>query len=475
MRIVKVDLAANILWQDSPEPLARHTHSKIRSQDDNISGVESRFDPRSSLYAKRLPIQKLAPNFARRDPPSINPPTPPQSCESDEMDWTPTQSSFEPVPSHSQYGSQQIPAGPSPFYGHLPAAPQSQAQKLRNPPNKYLTAGDPTRELPIQSNRIPRSLATAQLPVVETATSQQEATASFDLSQPRFFPPEDYHATGLENLFDSSFSLRDEPAEIRLAREMQDRSHARRGSSALASRWKSIAGILFTFLASQLWTSAKTEGQHALKLRLGALGVAGTVAGHALMTITARNAAGWRYSDILLFSTELLLFILLGSVVISDTVMSDTFNYIATMLFGIVITQEIWLLSTPASEGVSSPPPSRQQSAPGTPKAATHYAPESLRRGYDPATLSHSTVKSPPLLGPRPSRSTTKRESFAPSSKLSELSFGDSDDEPTSPAASETTTPSTVLDDGRFPGGRTPVQPVSRTRNGISSFGNFTC
>lgn len=103
----------------------------------------------SNQPTHRFPINKLAPPPppAQQFTPQYHPPTPPP--DEDAMDWEEThpRGAFDPRPSMSyrdSSSSQQQKAKPqpqqaaftekSPFYGHLPPNPVSQAHALRNPP-----------------------------------------------------------------------------------------------------------------------------------------------------------------------------------------------------------------------------------------------------------------------------------------------------------------------------------------------------
>lgn len=140
------------------------------------------------------------------------------------MDWTPSQKPLPPAtPRVTYFGHSQ----PSPFYGRLPPAPVSQAHKLRNPPNQptFRKASTPQKQTAFK-----RPSAYLDQDDISEAGSEITATtidpseyASPGFAHPKFFPNSDYlKDTGLESIFSKTFSIAEEPHEVRVARELQE-------------------------------------------------------------------------------------------------------------------------------------------------------------------------------------------------------------------------------------------------------------
>ena len=155
-RTIRWDSTPRILRNYSPGSLLAQEPRNPRAtsrpaQPDFTSQAQQNFgSSRSNRSADRFPINQLAPPRRPQQPfiPQYNPPTPPSENE-DAMDWEASrpQDQFSLRPSisyrdaHSKSQSQQkakqqpaLTQTPSPFYGHLPPHPVSQAHALRNPP-----------------------------------------------------------------------------------------------------------------------------------------------------------------------------------------------------------------------------------------------------------------------------------------------------------------------------------------------------
>lgn len=240
LRIVQIDRTSRVSWQDSPGSLTRlqpptKAQTSHRPSIDAFAREPSRFHKQSPSYTKSFPVNNLAPVSQKAYPTQHHPPTPPPDDEPDAMDWTPTHALFQPVPVHAHTQKAPITTVPSPFHGRIPAAPQSQAQKLRNPQNQPSFRKTPPEK---QQN----FFATMTQRVSPQNNQQnlgrlhKESPTLFEMAPPKFFPRDNLTTdTGLENLFNSAFSLKDEPPEIQAARERQ----ARQGRRA----WGRIAGI----------------------------------------------------------------------------------------------------------------------------------------------------------------------------------------------------------------------------------------
>lgn len=479
MRIVKIDHTPRVSWQESPEPLtrlrppAKERTLLNRGAEPNPSRSD-RFNPQSSAFIQPFPINSLAPTSQQLYPPPYNPPTPPYEDEPDAMDWTPSQQSFQPASSQTLSREAQLPSGPSPFYGRLPAAPQSQAQRLRNPQNQPSFRKASTERQQNFFNSMTGRHSSNEQQEQNHERPGNEGTDYPEMAPPKFFPRDDFRTdTGLESLFDSAFSLRDEPPEIRAARERQQHLGRRNNLSTGAGPWERITGICSLGAASLAWKAAFARPQTALHLRLGALGVPATIAGRALLEATGKTKAVWSLSDILLFAVELAISILLGSASSHDS-MNDAYDMVGMILLGGMMMQEMWLFISapkrlPSQSSITAPaptpgPPSQQLDA-GVMLSDAIFPPDpSTQHQNPPAAMSQLQVSDRPT-----TRSKPKRESFVPSTSLSGLSLGNGDSECGSPSSISSF--STTYDDSRFCGERATVSRQLRPRPGLGTFG----
>ncbi|KAH0548622.1 hypothetical protein GP486_007834 [Trichoglossum hirsutum] len=159
-------------------------------------------------------------------PPLPHPERPPSpASDVDEMDWTPSQEQVHfntNLPPNATISVTGTPQAPSPFYGRLPTQPISPAARLRNPPNQphLRKITDDQKDLLINNMR--GSLSSGN----EDADGSlgKDIKQSITLANPRFFPDDDYNRdTGLESLFDTVFTLGDEPPEVAKAIKSQQR------------------------------------------------------------------------------------------------------------------------------------------------------------------------------------------------------------------------------------------------------------
>lgn len=220
--------ATSVSSQEPTSPSS--TTTNIRAQVHRNFG-DSTFQPPQQ---QRFDINLLAPNPPRPyQPTHYNPPTPPpEADDADTMDWTPSHTLPSATPYHPP---QPATRPPNPFYGNLPPRPISQAHALRNPilqapgplerasaqQQNFFRRQPNTTQTPKQSVRGRTGLSAMQLddatfsPTTDGGVSEEFSPRKVDFRQPRFFPRKDHeNDTGLENLFSSVFSLKDQPAAV---------------------------------------------------------------------------------------------------------------------------------------------------------------------------------------------------------------------------------------------------------------------
>ena len=230
---IRTDYNTRVLFQESPEPLiARRTQqSSSISEFNQAKGDLYTSPPKPSK--RPFSINDLAPRV-QQQPTPYQPLTPPPDENDDEaMDWTPSQeTSFRPTTIYRSLDSaaqQAEQSQESPFHGRLPPNIVSQNHRLRNPPNPPTFRKASTKQKEAFFN-IPNKQAGRDED--SDAFSVAESTAAdlspMKFSSPTFFPQSDHHAeTGLEDILARSFTIAEEPAEIRekqkLGRKVEDR------------------------------------------------------------------------------------------------------------------------------------------------------------------------------------------------------------------------------------------------------------
>jgi len=237
LRIVQIDRTPKVSWQESPESLTRlqppiKGQTSHRPSKDLFASQSNRFHNQSTSYKHQFPVSKLAPVSQQPYPTQYNPPTPPPDDEPDAMDWTPTHTFFQPAPVHALSQKAEITSTASPFYGRIPAAPQSQAQILRNPQNQPSFRKTTVERQQNFFSGLTRRLSPQKKPQ-SPGIPHHESQTSFEMAPPKFFPRDDFATdAGLVNLFDTAFSLKDEPPEIQAARKQQQQLSQGRGAWA---------------------------------------------------------------------------------------------------------------------------------------------------------------------------------------------------------------------------------------------------
>ncbi|KAL9108541.1 MAG: hypothetical protein Q9187_008284, partial [Circinaria calcarea] len=357
-RAVQMDNTPLVIFQDSKEPLISEKTRRAPSTSGQVQRSPSQpnvssFDPLSQNRLQPFPVSILAPTLQRPyNRPYQSPTPPPDDFENDAMDWTPSQkSTFHPVqPKTNILKPTPAQVQPSPFHGCLPSAPISQAHQLRNPQNQptfhKVSSNQQQNFFNRMTNRSPKKNDDDQSGNEDNdpaAPSNFSTPGRFDMAQPRFFPQSDHRAdTGLESLFTAAFSLKDEPPEVRAARELQNNvlSLQRRPCPSRTPMQRATS-ITLLGCACLAWSFASTHLEYAQHLRLLALGIATAVAGRGLLETFQVEKEVWRFSDIMIFVLELALAIYLGSIVKSSKIDYEaTLGMVPMWLLGFMIFQE---------------------------------------------------------------------------------------------------------------------------------------
>lgn len=448
-----------VKFQDSPEPLvAQRPQSSVNTTHQPFYSQRTQPYVQNSQGIARtrpFPINNLAPTPQPSYPPTGAPLTPPlEEDDSEAMDWTPSQGSLRPSSSYRSAKPQPVPVQPSPFYGQLPPNPTSQNYRLRNAPNQARAPKPSTPRPQKFFNRMFSPTNQEDFSDVGSEPSpSKQATFSPQFAPPKFFPPLDHRDdTGLESIFSNTFTIADEPAEVRAARQQERKSLHYSKSSSPSQR---ALTILFLLVAALAWYRAPTLPlRFLLPIRLASLGLAAVVAGMDLFQAIQKDKAFWSLSDMLVFGCELGLAIFLGSVVRSP--LSGPFadgsaglENLGLALLVVMTVQESWIAVTefrnaprqppPPSPAESNTPPLPPLPQPPSPTLTTsfstqappHYQPSitqptpTLSTTSFPTSYSHSLTRAPTDY--HPSFSTTAPSQYSASPAPSHASLAPSD------------------------------------------------
>lgn len=265
--------------------------------------------------------------------------------EDEAMDWTPSQQALPSASTYRQLPSTRI--QPSPFYGHLPPAPKSQAHLLRNP-SAQPTRKTPSAPVPNPFQRPRKQPDLDELSEIGSDTAETPCTkinrsgVPVQFASPRLLPrPDSQKDTGLESIFSTTFSIAEEPHELRIARQEQP-AHISIPRPAYFRFLTVIVSILFT----AAWLYAPYIPSWAKSFRLGSLTAAIAVAGRGLLDTISKNEQFWRWSEILVYTSELGFVTLLASAVKYPSIGADAgeLRAIGFGLLAAMACQECWLL-----------------------------------------------------------------------------------------------------------------------------------
>ena len=430
-----MDYTPQICFQDtSPKRLVARkpetTSSDYQQAYLSPSLPQSETESFSNRTSSSYPLNEIAPSTQRSYRSRYNQPTPPPDDNGTEtMDWTPSQSSFQPVtPAHLQRRPQPSARQPgtSPFYGRLPPAPKCQAHRLRNPPpKKPAFQRTPPQEQQNFFNNVTGRSSTHNGRDAPT----QAASDYVEMAPPKFFPKSDSRIdTGLESLFAGVFSLADEPPEVRKEQEAQDPGFYLQEPPPQAAIRRKVS-IILLFLASLAWIYVDLSLSIAVPTQVVALFIAAAVAGKNLVEAVNMNKAYWAVSDILLFGCELAAAISLTSAVTSpEGGRQEGVQIVGPGLLIVLGIQEIWvLISTPKTRSVSSVwgsvPPTPTQPSSSQPVTTDYLPPTSQQTNNQQPVPSTPLLQSQAQAEARFFRSLAKATA-SPSIGLSGLSLG---------------------------------------------------
>ncbi len=362
-RSIQIELAPRVLFQGSDAPLI--------PEPEGIQGLTQRDQPqpghrqletseiKSAVQSRPFTLQDLAPDHSRSPVLPHNPPTPPPDEDGvEEMDWSPSQ---QPLPPPSKY---QMPVPnitqPSPFYGHLPPTPISQAHRLRNPPQQPpFRKATATQKQGFFGRRISHlesdntsEASTTDSPIKSIIKSR---VSSPQMAQPKFhYQAPNEMDTGLESIFSKAFSLAEEPREVRVARENKQKLADGHTDDGMNPKLQALSYITLA-LSIIAWLLAPKIPHWGVRVRLACLGVVSIVAGRGLIETMRRGKVYWIWSDIFVYGSEFCLATFLGRAIKFPLQEgnTDVVSLAGVVFLGAMFLQELWIWISKLGKGVT--------------------------------------------------------------------------------------------------------------------------
>lgn len=248
-RLVHYDTRPLVLWSNLT-PVASPRQQKTVPQ--SVPTTKQQGAPFQQDMFQRFPLEKLS--MPRESPkPNVRLATPPLEPD-DSMDWTPSVAK-EIRPTFVTSKPEAVPEAVSHksiFQGALPAAPRPPAWQLRNPIDQKPSTAVPVTNV-FQTSRT----MSQQNPVINEQNTPRRSDPFF--APPKFFAPSDYHATtGLESLFDQTFTIKspeddmDENAALQ-SKVKEIRKNIQKEHAQSALLYASIR-LLLPFLSILAWS-----------------------------------------------------------------------------------------------------------------------------------------------------------------------------------------------------------------------------
>ncbi|KAE8147285.1 Ima1 N-terminal domain-containing protein [Aspergillus avenaceus] len=308
-RVVQYNTRPLVNWTENT-PAATPARSREDTPVQTTAGKQPFTTPSESLQRSvpRFPLEKLATPRPAPNEPSI--PTPPP--EGDDMDWTPSAPSVQhdltPTVSVHQREQKSVLDGPLPFYGSLPAAPKPPSWNLRSQPAQ--------RQKPIEQV-VERNPFHRNPNQPSNSWAQNTNPSDNVFAPPKFFPMSDHAAsTGLESLFDKTFTIKSPEDEDRGTRQSQQAKSTRPQPSVDLHRFFVFQflrlGLLFASLTAWLLSQYGHVSVRGDYIEVCSLGSASLIAGLALLEVLNHPIAQWNGMEILVYFAELVAAVHLG-------------------------------------------------------------------------------------------------------------------------------------------------------------------
>ena len=367
-RAVGLDYSPRVVFQDSPEPLIS---TKSQPMSNGIASERSRniLHQTGAHPAQRrsnvqpFSINDFAPASGRQHPNPYQSPhqplTPPPDEDDDgAMDWTPSQQgNFRPATLHRPSPSNLQPTQPTPFRGHLPANVVSMEHRLRNPPNKptFRKASESTKQSFFQT---PKTISHRGFDNMSDTATEYEPSNTEDtpvaatFADPKFrFQSAESGDTGLERLLANSFSLDDEPQEVRVLKRQKE-SGTRSSNNDSLTLWLRLPMFILLMMSCLSWTKVLkiSSSAYQTQLRLATLLLTAITSTRSLILALRKDFNNRIGSDLIIFTSELLASIFLvfttGPFSTSSFVIAnqESIDFLGATLIGIMALQGLWTL-----------------------------------------------------------------------------------------------------------------------------------
>lgn len=284
----------------------------------------------------RFPLEKLA--TPKREPEKA-PANPALPAEVDDMDWTPSvqrthsvHHELRPNVSIYQKNERSVLDGPLPFYGSLPAAPQPPSWRLFNRPSQK----------PIEQVVEPNPFHRAR--TADSSWQQSPDPHEPVFAPPKFFPPTDHaDSTGLESLFDQTFTIRspeDEPGESRQQERPQQTSYRSNDVQGYLLYQYLRLGLLLASVAAWLLAQNGHIAVPGNYIEVISLGSASLIAGFGLLEVLKQPMVQWNGVEILVYIAELVAAVHLGYNLPRVSLEKEYFNRYGKLLLIFMAVQE---------------------------------------------------------------------------------------------------------------------------------------
>ncbi|KAL3445758.1 Ima1 N-terminal domain-containing protein [Aspergillus insuetus] len=340
--VVRYDTRPLVNWSEIT-PAATPARKSATSPQPTTNGKQPFYTPheRAQKLTPRFPLEKLATPKNAQQERAI--PTPPP--EVDDMDWTPSiQNDLRPTSTiHQRDQISSALESPTPFHGVLPPAPKPPSWGLRNLP---LQRQKPIEQVVERNNPFHRS-------PLQTQNTWGRSTGSSDaaFAQPKFFPVSDHASTGLENLFDRTFTIKspeDHQDEWQSPQHTKTRPRSTQAANvrgALVSQIVRLCLLLGSLIAWNLsqYKLVSIPGDY---VEIASLGSASLTAGFALLECLKQPIVQWNGMEILVYFAELAAAVHLGGYLPGPSHERHYFDRYGKLLLIFMIVQEVLAVTT---------------------------------------------------------------------------------------------------------------------------------
>ncbi|KAL4881458.1 Ima1 N-terminal domain-containing protein [Aspergillus karnatakaensis] len=333
-RIVRYDTRPLVNWSEVENtPLATPIRKSNPPPRPTTGTEQPLYTPHenSQQLTPRFPLDKLATPRTAQSERAI--PTPPP--EVDDMDWTPSiQHNFQPVSTVHQ--RDEMLAGPTPFYGSLPPAPKPPSWNLRN---KASQRQKPVGQI-VERNPFHRAPAQAS-----PAWGRDRDSSDTIFAPPKFFPATDHASTGLESLFDRTFTIKSPENDEHTWQPQKQANTSPPSARSVSMQGRFVSqcvrlGLLLTSLVA--WTLSqykliKVRGDY---IEVASLGSASLLAGFALLESVKQPIIQWNGMELLVYVAELVAAVHLGGYLPGASLERHYFDRYGKLLLIFMAVQE---------------------------------------------------------------------------------------------------------------------------------------